>query len=279
MTALVHRYMEGRVTAAESRAAAAAVQAASVPVQQGPQLEPQQGTKRPAPESGDEVVLQHIMQKQRFLGEMGMLQQTVDTSAALFITLEAMEASEPASQQLVQTLRANTIARVGAAAENAQIRAIQGASGSAIAAPDFGADALASDTVTVMGCAYSIGFYGDLTSAKFLDSVGSDVSKAWQEMGRKSIVFEGQTAMEYGVDSKQRLPFLGNLSEAMHTHRVKFTFGGPLEVDDEGNMTRHAWVYPQARAESMIVGLLRRAQQASLGAGHAPISNRFAPVA
>lgn len=58
---LTRRYMEGKITAAESRAAAASVQAASVPVQPEATLP----AKRAASEIEDEVVIRQRINRQR----------------------------------------------------------------------------------------------------------------------------------------------------------------------------------------------------------------------
>lgn len=117
----LNNYMEGKVKEAYSKATAAAVQACSVSVQPEPALP----AKRPFSEIEDEIIMQHTMQKQRFVGEMGKLEMMVDSSDSFFSRFSQFAGDVPASQQLIQTLRANTVVRVGTAAENAQIIALQ----------------------------------------------------------------------------------------------------------------------------------------------------------
>ena len=287
---LIRRYMEGKVKSADSRAEAAAVQAASAPVLPEPALQ----AKRPFSDIEDEIIMQHTVQKQRFVGEMGKLEMMVDSSDSFFSRFSQFAGGVPASQQLIQTLRANTVVRVGTAAENAQLIALQPPTASLdivpggfpLAAPYAATDMPAMQLnlqrgVTLQQVAASKNFRSIFVSADFLASVGRAVSSIWERDGNKTLIVDGPIPKEYRGHQGPQVVFKGNLGAAMDTHRVKFSqaYRGAMETTAVENAKYDSWVYPPM-AKAMITKELDKAKaaveaQEAGGKSQPPITNHF----
>lgn len=281
---LTRRYMEGRISAAESAAAAAALQAASVPVQPEPTLP----AKRPASEIEDAEVAGHIRQKLRFVEEMGKLEIMVDTSSGLFTRLHEAAGAVPASQQLVQTLKTNLITRVGAAAENAQTRALADPVGSSAAVLVDGAVARPSAiqldlrrSVTVQQVAAGKHLAPRYLTSQTLSKIGLTVGRNWRARGGMSLILTGDEALEYHMDRNEPLPFNGRLADAMETHRVQFSdaYRGALEIAAFENISHDVWLYPRASALAMIEQAIEAYVAADRASGHSSITSHFARAA
>lgn len=278
---LTRRYMEGKVTAAESKAAAAAVQAASVPVQPEPTLP----AKRPASEIEDEVLSRQRISRQRCKDQFEMLQICLASTGSLLTGLETLAGNVPASQQLVQTIRGNTVIRMGAACENIQVAAIEGASD--LPAP-FASAPPASvamqlnlrRSVTVQQVAASMHLTGKYQSAAFLSKVGMAISSSWEASGRMTLRLVvdsfGQESVVESCGREEVQPFIGNLADAMDTHRMKFSeaYRGAMEIASVPNVSRNSWLYPDSMVP-VIREMLDAAVKEDRAQAHPPITNFF----
>ena len=281
---LTRRYMEGKIAAAESRAVAAAVHAASVPVQPEPSLP----AKRPAAEIEDEVLASIVRSKQRTEAEFASMNTTMDSIKTTFSRMEDMAGAVPASQQLVQTLRANTIVRIGVAVENAQVRAIEGASGKlAIQAPSTPDTIPAaspvqldlSGSITVQQVAATKQLAAKYTTSQVLSKIGKVVGNAWRGAGKWSMFFaESGDPMQFQLKKDESVPYNGPLGQAMATHRIQFSeaYRGAMEVAAAENISHDVWVYPRAAAASIISNAIDAYVAADRAAGHSSITNHFA---
>ncbi len=285
---LIRRYMEGRVTAAESAAVQAAVQAAAIPVQPEPALP----AKRPASELDDDVVASICRTKQQSEHEFGALQQMVQNSTTMLDTLLDLAEGTPASVQLVQTLKTNTIIRVGGAVENAQQRVIDSACGMQLRAtrdPVTTGPVTASPTstqldlrrsITVQQVAASKHLPSIYLTSQALSKIGMEAAKAWRALGGRSLVLGATGAQEFLENANMAVPFVGDLGTAMETHRIKFSqaYRGALEIAAFENISHDAWLYPRNPALGLIEQAISAYVAADRAGGHASITRHFVRV-
>ena len=237
--------------------------------------------------------------RQRIQEEADSFQLTIATATSSLTAMEAFAGNVPASQQLAQTVRANSVIRFGAAFETIQVRALEGSSGLAPLSLPPSAPAPAQQagpsnpaalqldlrrSVTVLQVAAAMGVPAKYQTSDFLSNVGKTVANIWRGSGRMSLVLtmtqDGQQeAHEYGTSRLEDQPYLGSLADAMETHRIQFSdaYRGALEIACMENISHDVWLYP-ASNELAIREALKKAVKADPAAGHAKITKHFPPA-